>query len=156
MRTKLVIALALLMAIMPLAGCSGSNLEAARAAVPQILPAPHPPPRPPVRAPRPPRPRVHIPPGESFEVLMQRRVRQLEQRYAQVSGLIRYACRAKQILDLSQAETVEDAVKQVFLNVGGSTTFVPQVVELVHDLEGQSSIDQIGKLAVFTYCNARL
>jgi hypothetical protein len=66
MRTKLLIAVTLLMAIMPLVRCSGSSVEAARAAVPQILPAPHPPlPRPPVRVPRPRGPGVHIPPGDA-------------------------------------------------------------------------------------------
>jgi hypothetical protein len=155
MRTKLFIALALVIAIMPLAGCSGSSVEAARAAVPQFLPAPHPPPRPPVRVPRPPRPPVHIP-GESIEVLKQQRVRHLEDRYAQVDELMAYACLAKGLWDVAKAETVEDAVRQAFLNAGGTTTFLPQVVELVYDLDGQSSIDRIGQLAVFTYCNARL
>jgi hypothetical protein len=73
-----------------------------------------------------------------------------------VTELMAYACLAKELWDLSRAQTVEDVVKHVFLTLGGPTTFVPQVVELVHDMEGLSSIDQIGQLAVFTYCAARL
>jgi hypothetical protein len=67
MRTKLLIALAVVMAIVALTGFGGASVEAARAGVPRV-PAPHvphPEPRPPVHLPRP--PGVHIPPGESFE-----------------------------------------------------------------------------------------
>jgi hypothetical protein len=157
MRIKLLMALtlALVMAIVALAGCGGTSVEAARAGAPRV-PAPHvphPEPRPPVDLPRP--PRVHIPPEESFEVLKQQRVRQFERRYAAWSALIPYACLAKDLVDASKAETVDEAVRKAFISLGGDFTFVPRVVGLVGDMEEQSSIDRISELAMFTFCETQ-
>ena len=153
--------LALLMVIMVLAGCGGANLEAARAAVPRV-PAPHVPPRPP-HLPRwePYRPleprggRVPVVPHDgalSFEALVELRVRDLRERYEQ--EVISYACKAKDIWDMSQAESIKDAAEQVVHNIGGNVTLVPSVVRLVHEMEGQSAIDRVGEVAVFTLCRA--
>jgi hypothetical protein len=149
---KLLIALALVVAIVALAGCGGASVEAARVGVPRI-PAPHlphPEARPPLHFPRP--PGVHIPRGESFEVLKQQRIRQLERRYAAWSALIPYACLAKDLVDTSKAETVDEAVRKAFISFGGDFTFVPRVVGLVGDMEEQSSIDRVSELAMFTFC----
>jgi hypothetical protein len=71
-----------------------------------------------------------------------------------VSELIPYARQAKEICDMSQAESVEDAVDQVVLNVGGGATLGLRLLKLTEDLENQSSIDQIGHAAVFALCEA--
>lgn len=71
-----------------------------------------------------------------------------------MSELIPYACKAKDIWDMSQAESIEDAAKQVVLSMGGSVTLVPRVVRLVHDMEKQSATDSVGEVAVFTLCQA--
>jgi len=163
MRTKLRTALALLMTLLVLAACSGWTVEeAAQAAVPRV-PAPHVPPRPP-HIPRwePYRPleprvgRVPVPHDGalSFDVLVELRVRDLEERYERVSWLIPYACKAKDIWDMSQAESIEDAAEQFVLNVGGNVTLVPSIARMVHDMERQSAVDRVGNLAVFTLCRA--
>jgi hypothetical protein len=153
MRTKLLIAVALVMAIVALAGCGGASVEAARAGIPRI-PAPHvhSEPRPPVHLPHP--PGVHIPPGESLEVLKQQRVRQLERRYAAWSALIPYACLAKDLVDASKAKNADEAVRKVFISLGGDFTFVASVVDLVEDMQEQSSGDRVSELAMFTFCAA--
>lgn len=164
MRTNLRTMVVLLIAIMVLAGCGGPSVEVARAAVPRV-PAPHVPHRPPGHLPRwepyqPQGPRVERGPavprggGLSFEALVERRVRDLQERYEEVSELIPYACKAKDIWDMSQAESIEDAAKQVVLSMGGSVTLVPRVVRLVHDMEKQSATDSVGEVAVFTLCQA--
>jgi hypothetical protein len=161
MRRKLRTVLALLMAILVLAGCGRPSVEAARAAVPRA-PAPHVPPRPPGHLPRwepyrPPRPQVPVVPHDgalSFEASVELRVRDLRERYEQVSELIPYACKAKDIWDMSKAESIEDAAEQFVLSVGGSLTLVPSVVRLVHDMETQSATDRVGEVAVFTLCRA--
>jgi hypothetical protein len=161
MSTKVRTVLALLMVIMVLAGCGGVNVEAARAAVPRV-PAPHVPPRPP-HIPRwerykPLEPRVgRVPvvPHDgplSFEALVELRVRDLRERYEQ--EVIPYACKAKDIWDMSQAESIEDAAEQVVLSVGGNVTLVPSVVRLVHEMERKSATDRVGEVAVFTLCQA--
>jgi hypothetical protein len=176
MRTKLLIALAVVMAIVALTGFGGASVAAARADVPRIRPVPHPQPRPLAYFPRPPRPRVHfpdeprppvhipdpyrprvpIPPAESFEIAKQQRVRQLEQRYArEAAEVMVYACMAKQMWDQLHAETPEDAARQIILDAGGPLTFVPRVAFFVRDLKGQSDHDQIGEVAVFAFCEAR-
>jgi hypothetical protein len=157
MRRRLRVVLALI-AIMVLAGCGGPSVEAARAAVPHA-PAPH----------VPPRPRVHIPPWEheppvwrhavppdvaSVEVLKELRIRQLERRYAQVSALVPYACKAKGLWDASQAESADEAVEKVLLDAGGDFTFLSRVVALVNDMKEQSSFNRISELAMFTFCEA--
>jgi hypothetical protein len=90
----------------------------------------------------------------SFDALVELRVRDLRERYDQVSELIPYACKAKDIWDMSQAESIEDAAEQFVLSVGGSLTLVPSVVRLVHDMETQSATDRVGEVAVFTLCRA--
>jgi hypothetical protein len=67
---------------------------------------------------------VRAPPSERPAVSVPRE-RQL------LHELMAYACLAKELWDVSKAETVEDAVRHAFLNAGSTTTFVPQVVELV-------------------------
>jgi hypothetical protein len=126
------------MAMMVLAGCGGPSVEVARGAVPRV-PAPHVPPRPPGHIPRwepyePRGPRVVPRPvlphegGLSFEALVELPVRGLRERCEEVSELIPYACKAKDIWDRSQADTVEDAATQFILSVGGNVTLVPSVV----------------------------
>lgn len=158
-RTKLRIALALLMPIIVLAGCGGPSVEAARAAVPHV-PAPHVPPPPrghiPHWEPYEPhvRPRVVPPDVASEEVLKELRVRELERRYAKWSALVPYACKAKGLWDASQAESADEAVEKVLLDAGGDFTFLSRVVALVNDMKEQSSFNRISELAMFTYCEA--
>ena len=70
--------------------------------------------------------------------------------------MIPHTCRAKEIWDLSQAESVEDAVEQVLLGAGGRATLGPRLLVLVEDLEDQLSADQIGHAAVFAFCDVQL
>lgn len=153
-----------LIAIMVLAACGGPSVEAARAAVPHV-PAPHVPSRPHGHIPRwepyeQREPRVGrvplVPPDGSlsFEALVELRVRRLQERYEKWSEVVPYACKAKDLWETSQAESVEDAAKQVILSEGGSLTHVPRVVRLVDDMENQSSINRIGQVAVHTLCEA--
>jgi hypothetical protein len=87
-----------------------------------------------------------------FEALVELRVRDLRERYEQ--EVIPYACKAKDIWDMSQAESIEDVAEQVVLSVGGNVTLVPSVVRLVHEMETKSATDRVGEVAVFTLCQA--
>jgi hypothetical protein len=144
-----------LMAIMVLAGCGGPSVEVAPAAVPGI-PVSHEPPRPPHI----PRWKPYKPPVEwpaegaaAFEVRKQRRLSDLEQRYAEVS-LIPYACKAKNVWELSQAASVVDAAKQFVSNFGVNPALVLRVVQVARDMENQSAIEPISQAAVLALCEA--
>jgi hypothetical protein len=99
--------------------------------------------------------RPPVPPAvASEEVLKEMRVRELERRYATVRELVPYACKAKGLWDASRAASPDEAAEKVLLDAGGATTLVPRVVELVDDMEEQSTLNRISQLAMFTYCEA--
>jgi hypothetical protein len=84
----------------------------------------------------------------------QRRVNELERRYAQDSALIPYACKAKEVSELLQAASVRDAANQLVSNFCRNPTLVLRVVRVVADMEDQSALDRVSETAVLALCKA--